>query len=785
MIRRIGWCAGAIVLGILLNMPATRAEGYVLHGRISYDAGNTLIKAADEGEYAYAAVNSLVLPGDTLWVEDGGTSETEFSHGSFLRMADGSKMELVALPPSLTLRAWTGSFYLQRLKRASAGAVLQTPACQVAVEPNSAVRVDIIGEGATTVSVRWGRAVVRTETGDQVVVDPGYRIWVDPGMLPSNPTPFDRAQNDSFDVWNNERAEALAASQISAPIPVEVDESNLGLNDLASYGEWVYVDSRPYWRPTVVVDYVPYRYGTWNYLPTVGYCWVGNYPFSYITTHHGYWQHHSRYGWIWEYDRPWSPAWASTVRCGNYYVWSPIDRYHRPVYVNDSAYFSIGGVQFSVFGSSFVLASEIGYGYGYCHEVGYYGFDYRHIAPHTVNIWNINIGDRPRVRTPFDSSVTTVRNYFPDRSIRGTRSIGDSNRSATDVARSLETRNGRERFATVERTGGRGERTANDNGVRSAQVRTANVTSGRPEYVRATRDNPVRATERPVITRGSVRERGDGGDPRTAPDSPSIRNRGEAPEAGRTPARGAEGDRGQTRTAKPAPQDSTRGTEARPERAERDTNVDRTTPARGESTAPRQVRPSRSSVPQDNIAPDAGSRNTNAMRTPVRSNPVGTTIRPTAPDAADRTPSREPVREPDARPRTTVTRSPEQSQTPRLLPTVPHQEPAARVQTRTREPQMREPAARQPEYRAPEVRQPRPQQEYRAPEVRQQQQPVRAPEVRQPQPRPQQPQMRAPEPSPRVSAPTVNRESTSRPAPAPQVRQERAPSSRESTGRGR
>ena len=498
------WSAGLVMA--LLAIPLAAQADTVLHGRISYDAGGTLLKGAEESDWSNGTINTLVLTGDTLWVDNGGTNEVEFAGGSFLRMADGSKAEISALPPSTTIRGWVGSFYVQRLSRSSGDFVFYTPAGIVEVEKDSAVRVDILQEGLTTVTTRWGRATVRTDAGGSVIAHSGRRVYVEAGLLPSQPTPFDRSEEDAFDRWNRERAEFLATGSTQTPSSVPISSSTIGVSDLDRYGEWVYIDNTPCWRPTVIVDYTPYRYGYWNHVGRIGNVWVGNYPFSYITSHHGYWDYHARYGWVWSYTPTWSPAWCATVRYGDYFVWAPVNRHYRPVYPTTSGYFSIGGVSFGYWGTSYAHVSHL---YGGPSYVNYaYHDTFRHYYGRdnvTVNIWNINAGSRPQVRVPYNNSVTTVRDYTPRRSIRGASTLAVSGRSATARVQHLESRSGRASFTTASRTGGDFVRTSVS---RNSGVRTARISQSTPDYARASRGNPVRATSTPArIDRGESTSR--------------------------------------------------------------------------------------------------------------------------------------------------------------------------------------------------------------------------------------------------------------------------------------
>jgi len=611
--NRIKIAAGLLALAALV--PLTSNAEAIMHGRISFDAGGALIKGLEESEWSSASVNTLVLESDTLWVDNGGTAEVEFSGGSFLRMADGSKAEMVSLPPNGAVRGWIGSFYIQRLNRSQGDFVFYTPAGAVEVDKDSMVRVDIVNEGVTTVSTRWGRATVRTDAGGNVMAYAGKRIYIETGLLPSEPTPYDRSAEDAFDRWNRERAEYLATGSTQAP--VDISNDTLGVNDLDRYGEWVTIDSRPHWRPTVVVDYTPYRYGYWNSVNRVGNVWVGNYPFCYVTSHYGYWDYAPTYGWVWSYDRVWSPARCATVQYGDYFVWAPVNRYYRPVYPTTSAYFSIGGVSFGYFGTSCVRVSDLYLGPTYVNFANYSPFRQYYGRPNvTVNIWNINAGSRrPHIAVPFNNSVTTVRDYTPRRSIRGATSLYASNRSASERVQRLESTSGRNTFSRASRTGSEYVRTDSARIDRGSRTRNVQLTEGAPDYSRASRSNPITASStrtRSEATVTSTRDRQSG----TRNSAPTTR----AAESTRSTA----GERG-TRTTSPAitPRDSSdRTTRTRTSTANRNSAPQRTDidPGFDSDSVPMRTRtPTRTRAPQAaEVAPRATSTpdRTRAITTP-------------------------------------------------------------------------------------------------------------------------------------------------------------------------
>jgi hypothetical protein len=487
---------GGLLFGILVLMPPAAADQEPLHTRVSFDSGGGMVKGHDDADWSYATVNSIVLPGDTLWVDKEGTLELEMSGGTFLRMADGSKAEIASLPPSAAVKGWTGSFYVQRVARSSGDVVFQTPVANVAVERDTQVRLDLISNGATTVSVRWGRAVIRCEGGRDTVLEQGQRSYIDPGYLPSAPAGFDRSDEDAFDSWNRARARLLAVGTDAIPPPVEIKSAPMGVADLAPYGEWVYVDSSYYWRPTVVVDFVPYRVGHWSFVPGCGYVWVGDYPFSYVTGHYGRWVYRNDYGWLWTYRDVWGPAWVATVRYGPNFVWCPLDPFDSPIVVT-AGYFAVGGVHFGMYASTYCAADDLLLGPCIVHPCAPVIFEGVPVAE--INIWNININGNPRWRPgiPYRDATIRVRDYSPRRVIRGLDIIGPGKEAARARVAALETGTGKIEFPSGGVKGPRRIRTPEAPATRVAQPRSVRIDqatlSKTQELVRRAPSVPSRA----------------------------------------------------------------------------------------------------------------------------------------------------------------------------------------------------------------------------------------------------------------------------------------------------
>ena len=84
-------------------------------------------------------------------------------------------------------------------------------------------------------------------------------------------------------------------------------------------------------------------------------------------------------------------------------------------------YFSVGGVAFGYLGTSYCHVDSLYMGPSYVYYTNNDPFRrYCDNPDITINIWNINTGDRrPHVRVPYNDSVTTVQDYTPRRQIRG------------------------------------------------------------------------------------------------------------------------------------------------------------------------------------------------------------------------------------------------------------------------------------------------------------------------------------------------------------------------------
>lgn len=590
----------------------------VMHGRVSSSDSSGLVKGTGDADWSFATVNSLILPGDSIWADEEGALELEFSSGTFVRLADGSKLDIVSVPPSAIFRGVSGSFYVHRIRRGKGDVTFETPVGTLRVAPNTQVRIDILLEGPTTVSVRWGRVTVTTAGNDSVEVTQGNRIYIDPGYLPSTPLPFDVGQEDAFDTWNRERARLLAVGYEEVPVlDTGYEDAPIGVSDLTSYGEWIYVDDDYYWRPTVIHDYVPYRHGYWSYAYD-GYVWVGHHPFSYVTSHYGYWDYNSHYGWIWGYNPYYSNAYAATLHYGDYFVWSPLNRHGYPVHYGNE-HFTVGGSHFSIYGSSYSLAADLLHGAALVHGLTH-DIVNRHHGDRNY-VWNIYGSGSRYADRHYRGTTLRVRDYSPQRVMRGPSVGGVNGATARSRVAALDSRAASrvQTASAANRTtrSGQRERTALASQNRRAATRVARVNQN---TVTTTIANVRRAERHANATRTLVNRRAGAGSTETLTNASAT---GSRPTVSRT----ARGTRS-TRIATIPPgihrsSGASRST-ARDDRRTPDTNttVASRRPERGSSQSrvtSTSQRSSRTVAPQSSARPEAApSRYPEVRPTPSR-----------------------------------------------------------------------------------------------------------------------------------------------------------------------
>lgn len=421
----------AMLLGALLS--TAQAEGPA-HGRISYDADGTYIQGKEDTEWAHASLNTLVLTGDSLWVDQDSTSELELADGSYLRMAHQANIEVLSLGANVQIRGITGSFYLHRVSGVAGEFLFETPAANILAPPDALVRVDIEPNGGTTVYTLNGTVTITIGVDHQQAVGAGLKVYIEPGHLSSETQRFD-GLNDDFDTWNRERVTYITAGYNANDAAPAFDRRPLGVAELSNSGSWLEYSGARYWRPDPALAYVPYRDGYWTRVANCGDVWVGRYGFEYTTSHYGRWTYVERHGWLWRYDSVWSPAWVAAVKYGPNLVWSPLGWDNRPVAFGTGASFQVGGLSFSLAASTLVPVEQVYLGYNYVQPARIELLP--RIDRRDIQIWNIDINNVVINTVGAEYGGFALYKSKSNRAVRGLFAVGSAGRAPHDIVAAL------------------------------------------------------------------------------------------------------------------------------------------------------------------------------------------------------------------------------------------------------------------------------------------------------------------------------------------------------------
>src|SRR5881394_2638519 len=110
MSHRPSACLLVALLSFLLAGSA-HAEDY-RSARVSHVNGNLAVRGMDEADVSHIEVNAVVREADVLWTDKESLAELELERGSWLRLAEDTKVEVRRLGGDMEFRLWTGSLYV-------------------------------------------------------------------------------------------------------------------------------------------------------------------------------------------------------------------------------------------------------------------------------------------------------------------------------------------------------------------------------------------------------------------------------------------------------------------------------------------------------------------------------------------------------------------------------------------------------------------------------------------------------------------------------------------------
>jgi hypothetical protein len=289
--------------------------------RISLIQGDVSTQRGDTGDWAAAALNQPLVPGDRISTGDNSRAELQLDHANILRLGNNSKAKIATVErvqsqqTQIQVQIRQGIAYYSVFKDSEADVEIDTP--NAAIRPTSkdgVYRIEVTGF-ETRVIVRAGAVDMATPQGSERV-DMGQCATVRGTTHEAGNVLGGTPAMDSSDSWNIDRDEVIRNAQSWN----YTNRYYVGSEDLDAYGHWVNVpDYGRAWSPTVARDWSPYRAGRWVWEPYWGWTWVSRELWGWTPYHYGRWFLYGK-SWMWwpgpvveegNYRPEWAPAYVS------------------------------------------------------------------------------------------------------------------------------------------------------------------------------------------------------------------------------------------------------------------------------------------------------------------------------------------------------------------------------------------------------------------------------------------------------------------------------------------
>jgi hypothetical protein len=276
--------------------------------RVSYIHGEVSFWRPGATDWAPAALNMPLAPGDVLYAGPAGNVEIQIGPRAFARAAYGAQIGLDNQEPDfIQLRVTSGHAALDLREVAPGHTVeLDTPGAAFTVERAGYYHAEVRPDTTAFRTYRGGSAVMTPAGGTATPVAPNQQVVITGGDSPRVETAPPPALT-AWDRWNYQRSDYLAQPASAKQLPAGV----YGAETLDQHGTWRTVESYgSVWVPAgVAPGWSPYSTGRWIWDPRFGWTWLDDAPWGWAPYHHGRW-----------------------IFVGSYWAWAPGPIIVRPVY---------------------------------------------------------------------------------------------------------------------------------------------------------------------------------------------------------------------------------------------------------------------------------------------------------------------------------------------------------------------------------------------------------------------------------------------------------------------
>lgn len=311
--------------------------------RISFIRGDVQIRREGSQDWEKAVLNLPVVEGDELTTDAAGRFEIQFNVYTHVRVAENSYLKIVGLKDgAIALSLPEGSLIasLTKFNKETSFIEIDAPKTTVALQRSGTYRINAgkQGDGEVRISVtKGGEARIYSDNSGLTLKNGRTAIIkIDGEMSGEWDTAEAERYIDEFDTWALDRDDAIAKRVKDAYYDRYYDRDIYGAEDLNDFGQWVHTKKYGYvWRPyqnatSQYVNWSPYRYGHWRWVPPYGWTWVNDEPWGWATYHHGRWFYDDgRWSWTpYGLYRPsrswWSPALVGLTIIRNNICWYPL-----------------------------------------------------------------------------------------------------------------------------------------------------------------------------------------------------------------------------------------------------------------------------------------------------------------------------------------------------------------------------------------------------------------------------------------------------------------------------
>jgi len=306
--------------------------------RVKFVEGEAFVQRSYEEGNEEATVNLPIFEKDAVGTTDG-RLEIYLGRLNYMRLDFDTMIRMERIPnlrrTDMTVRIEKGGVIVDAEEMDNERDVeIQTPDCGIFLLDKGVYRVNVMEGGETEVYVLEGSAEVSGEESSRNVRE-NQKIVMSRGQLKERPYYFYASEKDDFDRWNDQRNSSLGYARYGSSHYLQSGYDDYEY-ELSRAGRWSYrSDFGCYgWVPySIGSDWRPYWNGRWIWNPHYGYVWNSYDSWGWFTHHYGRWHWDPYEGWYWLPGYHWSPAWVSWFWDDDYWCWSPLSWWNRPVII--------------------------------------------------------------------------------------------------------------------------------------------------------------------------------------------------------------------------------------------------------------------------------------------------------------------------------------------------------------------------------------------------------------------------------------------------------------------